>query len=237
MPKLGVNIDHVATIRQARMIDYPDPVDAAVLCQERGADSIVCHLREDRRHIQDDDLYRLKKVIRVKLNLEMAVSNEIIEIAIDVKPDQVTFVPERREELTTEGGLNVLSQKNRVKKALQRMQSVGIDVSLFIDPDLRQIRVSKEIGARMIELHTGLYANARNRSALKREYLSLKKSSKFAKEIDLKVFSGHGLNYKNVQLLRNIDEIEEYNIGHSIVARAVFIGLGNAVKEMKELLR
>ncbi len=237
MPRLGVNIDHVATIREARKINYPDPVEAALLCQAAGADAIVCHLREDRRHIQDRDLCRLKKVVTVKLNLEMAMSEEIVDIALDVKPDQVTLVPEKRAELTTEGGLDILSRKNRVKKVLQKMKRKGIEASLFIDPDMRQIRASREIGAGMIELHTGRYANAQNKKDLKREYQSLKNSSKFAKSIGLKVFAGHGLNYKNIKPLRNIKEIEEYNIGHSIVAHAVFVGLEKAIKEMKALVK
>lgn len=237
MPKLGVNIDHVATIREARKIDYPDPVKAALLCQRAGADSIVCHLREDRRHIQERDLCRLKKSVTVKLNLEMAMSEEIVDIALRVKPDQVTLVPEKRAELTTEGGLDVLSRKNRVKKVLQRMRERGIEASLFIDPDIRQITASREAGAGMIELHTGRYANAQNKKGLKREYQSLKNSSKFARDIGLKVFAGHGLHYKNIRPLKSIKEIEEYNIGHSIVAHAVFVGLGKAVKEMKALVK
>jgi len=237
MPKLGVNIDHVATIREARKVNYPSPIEAALLCEKAGADSIVCHLREDRRHIQDRDLYRLKKAVTVKLNLEMATSEEIVDIALNVKPDQVTLVPEKRAELTTEGGLDVLSRKNRVKKVLQRMEARGIEASIFIDPDMGQIRAAREMGARMIELHTGRYANARNKKNLKEEYQALKNSSKFAKDIGLRVFAGHGLNYENTSPLKKIEEIEEYNIGHSIVAHAVFVGLGKAVKEMKALVR
>lgn len=236
MSKLGVNIDHVATIREARKIDYPDPVEAALLCQAEGADSVVCHLREDRRHIQTRDLYRLKRAVKVKLNLEMAMSKKIVNIAIDVKPDQVTLVPEKRRELTTEGGLDVASQKSRVGKILQKMQKSGIKTSLFIDPDTRQIRAAREIGAGMIELHTGRYANAQNKRERKKEYNSLKNSALVAKKIGLKVFAGHGLNYKNTKPLTRIKEIEEYNIGHSVVARAVFVGLAEAVKEMKALV-
>ena len=237
MPKLGVNIDHVATIREARKIDYPDPVEAALLCESAGADSIVCHLREDRRHIQDKDLYRLKEALGVKLNLEMACSDEIVEIAADVKPWQVTLVPEKRRELTTEGGLDVHSGKSRVKKVLKRMEKAGIGVSLFIDPDARQVTASREAGARMIELHTGEYANAKNKKAAKSEYTVLKKAAALAEKIGLRVFAGHGLNYNNTKPLIKITEIVEYNIGHSIIARAVFIGLKRAVKEMKALLR
>lgn len=237
MPDLGVNVDHVATIQQARKIDYPDCVEAALLCQRSGADSIVCHLREDRRHIQDEDLYRLKEAVKVKLNLEMAMSDEIVRIACDVRPDQATLVPERRAELTTEGGLDVLSQKNRVKKILKKMENAGIAVSIFIDPDMREIRACREIGVRMIELHTGSYANAKNQKALKKECGVLKDCTEQAKQMGLRVFAGHGLNYRNVKPLTRIKEIEEYNIGHSIVARAIFVGLGKAVKEMKALIR
>ncbi|MFH1593788.1 MAG: pyridoxine 5'-phosphate synthase [Candidatus Omnitrophota bacterium] len=236
MPKLGINIDHVATIRQARGIDYPDPVEAASVCQAAGADSIVCHLREDRRHIQDKDLFRLKKDVKVKLNLEMAMSKEIIDIALDVKPDQVTLVPERREELTTEGGLDVFSQKDRVKKVLKRMKSAGIGLSLFIDPDIRQVEVSRDIGATMIELHTGSYAGARCRTEADREYLLLQRCSRLAMKLGLKVFAGHGLHYSNTKRLCKIKEIEEYNIGHSIIARSVFVGLAKAVKEMRAII-
>ncbi|MGB2705924.1 MAG: pyridoxine 5'-phosphate synthase [Candidatus Omnitrophota bacterium] len=237
MPGLGVNIDHVATIREARKIDYPDPVEAALLCQSAGADSIVCHLREDRRHIQDRDLYRLKEVLSVKLNLEMAAQDEIVGIALDVKPCQATLVPEKRRELTTEGGLDVYSRRGRVKRVLRKMEKAGIGVSLFIDPDKRQIKASREAGARMVELHTGEYANARNKKEVKREFAALKNAAAFAEKIGLEVFAGHGLHYKNTKPLTKIREIKEYNIGHSIVARAVFVGLRRAVKEMKALIR
>ena len=237
MAKLGVNIDHVATLRQARKIDYPDPVRAAIICQSAGCDSIVCHLREDRRHIQDRDLYKLKSVLGIKLNLEMALSPEIIDIAIDVKPGQVTFVPEKRMELTTEGGLDVCSGMRRIAKALRKIRKAGIEVSFFVDPDARQIRASKEAGVRMIELHTGRYAEAGSRRLAQKEFQALKKCASFAKEMGLKVFAGHGLHYTNTAPLRRIKEIEEYNIGHSVIARAVFTGLGQAVLEMKELVK
>lgn len=236
-PALGVNIDHVATIREARKIDYPDPVEAALLCQGAGADSIVCHLREDRRHIQDRDLYILKKRLIAKLNMEMAMSDEIVRIALDVKPCQATLVPEKRRELTTEGGLDVCSEKSRIKKVLGKMEGAGIGVSLFIDPDKRQIAASREAGARMIELHTGEYANAKNKAEARRELSLLKMAAAFAKKIGLRVFAGHGLNYENTKPLTKIKEIEEFNIGHSIIARAVFVGLRRAVKDMKALLR
>lgn len=236
MSKLGVNVDHVATIRETRKIDYPDPVEAALISEKAGADSIVCHLREDRRHIQDKDLYKLKKRLKIKLNLEMAAREEIIAIALDVKPDQVTLVPEKRKELTTEGGLDVLSEEKALEKVLRRMANSGIEASLFIEPDRRQIKASAGIGCRMIELHTGSYANAKNKEGLKREFLNLKETAVFAKRLGLKVFAGHGLNYENTHILREIPEIEEYNIGHSIIARAIFVGLEKAVREMKELV-
>jgi len=237
MISLGVNIDHVATIREARKIDYPDTVEAALLCQSAGANSIVCHLREDRRHVQDKDLYRLKDALEVKLNLEMACSDEIAAIALDVKPFQVTLVPEKRKELTTEGGLDVCSCKSRVKKIIAKMEKSGIRTSLFVDPDPRQIKAALEVGAHTIELHTGEYANAKNKRAVKREFDVLKNASTLAKSIGLSVFAGHGLNYNNTKPLTKIKEIAEYNIGHSIIARAVFVGLQRAVKEMKALLR
>ncbi len=233
---LGVNIDHVATIREARKIDYPDPVEAALSCEKAGADSIVCHLREDRRHIQDRDLYELKKNVNVKLNLEMAMAEEIINIALRVKPDQVTFVPERRRELTTEGGLDVVSAKKSVKRTVEAMQKNGIAVSLFVDPDREQIEASRETGAKMIEIHTGCYANAKSRREVERQYRKLDSAAKFAKKLGLRVFAGHGLNYGNVRPLKRIKEFEEYNIGHSIVARSIFVGLEKAVREMKKLL-
>ena len=235
--ELGVNIDHVATIREARKIDYPDPVAAAMLAIKGGADSIVCHLREDRRHIKDDDLYRIRKAISKKVNLEMAISEEIIAIAVDAKPDQVTFVPEKREELTTEGGLDVISNIERVSKAVERMSRAGIKTSLFIEPDVEQIKAAKSSGVDMIELHTGRYANAAGKEFIEKEMQFLRDSSRFALSIGLKVFAGHGLNYVNTKPLTVIDEMEEYNIGHSIVARSIFVGMEQAVKEMKELLR
>ncbi|MBN1354505.1 MAG: pyridoxine 5'-phosphate synthase [Candidatus Omnitrophica bacterium] len=237
MPELGVNIDHVATIRQARKIDYPDPVEAALICQDSGADSIVCHLREDRRHIQDEDLYRMRKKIGVKLNLEMAMSEEIIKIALDVAPDQITLVPERRMELTTEGGLDVATHIRRVEKIARRMVRAGIRVSLFVDPRKSQVKASRDAGVFTIELHTGCYANAKNKKSSKREYDAIKQCADYAEKNGLRVFAGHGLNYSNVKPLTKIRVIEEYNIGHSIVARSIFTGLGKAVREMKALIR
>jgi len=237
MPALGVNIDHVATLRQARKSFYPDPVRAALLCEKAGADSIVCHLREDRRHIQDDDLKKLKKSVKVKLNLEMAASEEIIKIALGVKPDQITLVPEKREELTTEGGLDVASLKKRMKEVIKVMRKAGIAVSFFIDPEKEQIEASVEAGAKMIELHTGRYAEAGTGAGLEREYEALSRAAKHGAGAGLSVFAGHGLNYKNTDMLTKIKEITEYNIGHSIIAHSVFVGIENAVKEMKRLVR
>lgn len=237
MACLGVNIDHVATIREARKIVYPDPIIAAGICQKAGADSVVCHLREDRRHIQDRDVTALKKILSVKFNLEMAMSREIIEIALKVKPDQVTIVPEKRRELTTEGGLDVISRKEKIRELISCMRTRGIRTSLFIAPEIRQIKASKEVGADMIELHTGSYANAEGSERVKYEYEALKRSAFLANKLGIKVFAGHGLNYDNIKLVKEITEIEEYNIGHSIIARAIFVGLEKAVKEMKALLK
>ena len=233
---LGVNVDHVATLREARGIDIPDPVEAALLCEKGGADSIVCHLREDRRHIQDEDLRRLKKSVSAKLNLEMAASSEIVKIACSVRPDQATLVPEKRKELTTEGGLDVIGGRRKIEIAIKGLKERNIMVSLFVDPEKRQIKAAKSVGASAIELHTGSYANARSRGRIKKEYALLKNAASYAKALGLLVFAGHGLNYKNIKSLMAIREIEEYNIGHSIIARAVFIGIEKAVREMKALI-
>lgn len=234
--KLGVNIDHVATLREARKIDIPDPLEAALICEEAGADSIVCHLREDRRHIHDKDLYRLKKVIKKKLNLEMSTSKEIVNIACNVKPDQATLVPERREELTTEGGLNVIERFSRIKRVVKQLTNSGINVSLFIDPDLEQISATLDTGVGMVELHTGCYANAKIQKIKLRKLRQLATAAEFGKKLGLKIFAGHGLNYKNVKSVSKIPEIEELNIGHSIIARSVFVGIDKAVREMKDLI-
>jgi len=236
MPKLGINIDHIATLRQARREFDPDPVVAAHISEQAGADSIVCHLREDRRHIQDEDLRQLKKEVRTRLNLEMALSEEIIAIALKVKPDQCTLVPERRQEVTTEGGLDVIRHFRRVKDATARLTAKRIDVSLFIAPDQRQIESSKKAGVTMIELHTGCYANARSKSTQQRELKRLVTMTKFAQELGLVVNAGHGLNYTNTIPVATIPGMEELNIGFSIVSRAVFVGLSQAVTEMKALI-
>jgi pyridoxine 5-phosphate synthase len=236
MPRLGVNIDHVATLRQARGGNEPDPVAAAVLVELAGADGLVVHLREDRRHIQDRDLELLRQTAKTRLDLEMAADDAMVKIALTVKPDYVTLVPERRQELTTEGGLDVAGHKNRLKRVVAALQNGGIPVSLFIEPDADQIKASQAIGAEMIELHTGRYANARSERAVDAEFKIIVASAKLAAKLKLRVHAGHGLNYTNIRRLLAIDEIEEYNIGHSIVSQAVFVGLTQAVREMKRLI-
>ncbi|UCB57225.1 MAG: pyridoxine 5'-phosphate synthase [Candidatus Omnitrophota bacterium] len=235
--KLGVNVDHVATLRQARRIDVPDPVLAAQICEGAGCDSIVCHLRQDRRHINDKDLDELRKVVKTKLNLEMSCAQEIVDIALRVKPDQATLVPERREEVTTEGGLDAAANKKIVRDVVKTLSSAGIAVSLFIDPEKAQIEAAKATGVECIELHTGRYANACTGPEIASELATLSESARFARSLGLQVFAGHGLNYENVKEITEINDIEELNIGHSIISRAVFVGLENAVKEMLDLIR
>ena len=236
MIRLGVNIDHVATLRQARRAREPDPIWAAVLAQLGGADGITIHLREDRRHIQDDDLKRLRPAVPCRLNLELAAVAEIVEIACVVKPDYATLVPERRQEITTEGGLDVVAQEKVVEKAVRQLQSAGMGVSLFIDADARQIELAAALKANAVEFHTGQYAEAKSDSARQQQLLVLIEACKHAAEKKLHVHLGHGLNYLNVQPVAAIPQAEELNIGHSIVARAVFVGLERAVREMKELM-
>lgn len=235
--KLGVNVDHVATLRQVRLIDIPDPIRAARACEAAGCDSIVCHLREDRRHINDKDLRSLRKVVKTKLNLEMSYANEIVDIALAIKPDQATLVPERRQELTTEGGLDVVANQRIVAGAVKNLRSVGIQVSLFVDPEQSQLDAAKHIGVDCLELHTGKYAHAHTEAEERKEWEQLKNSARYAHNLGLRVFAGHGLNYENVQKIVAIKEIEELNIGHSIIAQAVFVGLENAVKQMISLIK
>jgi pyridoxine 5-phosphate synthase len=238
MAKLGVNIDHIATLRQARGEVYPDPIQAAAVCEYAGADSIVCHLREDRRHIQDADVFRLRKTVRTRLNLEMSLSEEIVKIACRVKPDQATLVPEKRKELTTEGGLDVIKYFNRVQKAVSALHAKDIDVSLFIDPVKKQIKASMETGAEMIELHTGAYANAKTVAAQKKELRKLNEACRYAKSLGLIVHAGHGLKYHNAHFIADIiGKHGELNIGHSIICQAVFDGLAKAVKNMKNVIK
>lgn len=233
---LGVNIDHVATLRQARGIRYPDPVQAAIEAEEAGADGITLHLREDRRHIQDHDVYRVRDVIQTRMNLEMAVTEEMIAIALDVKPAHVCLVPERREEVTTEGGLDVVGGFDAIKSGCERLAAAGIDVSLFIDPDLAQIDAAHKAGAPTIELHTGAYAEARNVQITSDELARLRAAVKHGVNLGLVVNAGHGLNYQNVEPVAQIDGLHELNIGHSIIGRALFTGLKPAVREMKSLM-
>lgn len=236
MPGLGVNIDHVATVRQARMTNEPDPVWAAVLAELGGAEGITLHLREDRRHIQDRDLRLLRDTVAVKLNLELAAEEGVLAIACEVRPDQATLVPERREELTTEGGLDVAGNEARIGQAVSRLQEAGMEVSLFIDPDPRQIEAAKSAGADAVELHTGRYADAMSPEVAARELETLLASARFVHEHKLVLHAGHGLTYRNVQRVAAIDGISELNIGHSIVSRAVLVGMERAVREMKQLV-
>ena len=235
MASLGVNIDHIANVRQARRTDEPDPVTMALLAELGGADGITVHLREDRRHIQDRDLKLLIETVQSRLNLEMACSKEMVEIALKIKPDMVTLVPEKREEITTEGGLDVLSKKHQINECIQTLNSRDIPVSLFIDPFSNQIEASKEVESNWIELHTGTYASATwQKQSL--ELAKIKEATAFAKHLGLRVNAGHGLTYQNVEQIASIEGIEELNIGHTIVARAIAVGLKDAVREMKNLI-
>jgi pyridoxine 5-phosphate synthase len=236
MCRLGVNIDHVATLRQARGGREPDPVWAAVLAELGGADGITIHLREDRRHIQDRDLRLLRETVQVRLNLEMAVAPEIVELAVLSRPDQVTLVPERREELTTEGGLDVAGQVERVGEAVRRIAGAGIEVSLFIDPDPRQVEASIAMGVAAVELHTGRYADAPEGPPRHAELEALRQAAASLVSAGVELHAGHGLNYRNVGPVARLDRMAELNIGHSIVSRAVFVGLTRAVREMKDCI-
>lgn len=237
MVKLGVNIDHVATVRQARREHEPDPVAAARTCLKAGADSIVAHLREDRRHIQDRDIVLLRKAVSTRFNLEMSLAPAIVDLACAVKPDQATIVPERRQELTTEGGLDVAGHSSKVKKGCRRLMDRGIVVSMFIGPDKKQIEAVAGIGAAMVEFHTGAYARAFAAGRAKDHLMKLRSACAYARQLGLIINAGHGLNYDNVCPVAAIEGMEELNIGHSIVSRAVFIGLEQAVKDMAALIR
>jgi pyridoxine 5-phosphate synthase len=236
MATLGVNIDHVATVRQARRTVEPDPVWAAAAAELGGADAITVHLREDRRHIQDRDLEVLRQTVQVRLNLECSVVPEMVAIACRVKPDQVTLVPERREEVTTEGGLDAVGCREAVAAAVSRLREAGIGVSLFIDPDPRQIDAAVELGVDAVELHTGCYANAAGEAARQERLVELARAGGMIRQAGLALAAGHGLTYRNVQPVARLDGMGELNIGHSIVARAVFVGLTEAVREMKRLI-
>lgn len=230
--KLSLNVDHIATIRNARGGKEPDPVAAALLAEQAGVDGIVVHLREDRRHIKDRDVRLLREVISTKLDLEMAAVEDIIKIACEVKPELATIVPERREELTTEGGLNVIDNIEVLSKTIERLHDSGIKVSLFVEPDLKQIETSKEIGADYIEIHTGTYANAKSEDEIFEELEKIRIAAKHAKKLGLGVNAGHGLNYVNIKDLLAIDDIDEVSIGHSIISRAALVGIDRAVRDM-----
>lgn len=235
--RLCINIDHIATLRNARGGSDPDPITAADLCEKAGADGIVVHLREDRRHIKDHDVRKLRETVTTKLDLEMGASDEIIGIALEIGPDLVTLVPEKRKELTTEGGLDVLGQKSRLHEVIKRFHGKSIPVSLFVDPMKAQIETSKEIGANMIEIHTGEYSEATEPTAIQRHLQEIIAAAQFGKSIGLEVNAGHGLNYSNVAPVSAIQQIDEMSIGHSIISRAAFVGLEQAVKEMLILVR
>jgi len=235
MIRLGVNVDHVATLRQARRVDVPDPLEAALLAEGAGAEGITVHLREDRRHIQERDVELLRARVKTKLNLEMAVTPAMVAYAENARPDDACFVPEKREELTTEGGLDVVAHKAKIAAAVKRLQGNGIHVSLFIDAEKTQIETAREVGAHGVEIHTGTYCNAAG-AAREKELQAVIAAARLARSLGLEVHGGHGLNYQNVSPIAHIAEIVELNIGHSIIARAVIAGIAQAVREMKELL-
>jgi pyridoxine 5-phosphate synthase len=234
--RLAINIDHVATLRNARGGIDPDPVKAALICEEAGAVGIVCHLREDRRHMKDDDIRRLRSTIKKKLDLEMAATEEIIGIAIKTKPDLVTLVPEKRLELTTEGGLDVVAQKKYLAEVVKQFRQNGIPVSLFVDPTEAQVRASADVGTDMIEIHTGEYADAKTESEAYEQLQRIQETAKLGKSLGLGVNAGHGLNYMNVATVAAIREIDEMSIGHAVIVRAMFVGLEQAVREMIKLV-
>jgi len=233
---LGVNIDHIATLRQARLTRYPDPIQAAVLAEQAGADSITVHLREDRRHIQERDIHLLREVMLTPMNLELAVTDDMLNFAERVKPEFCCLVPEQRQELTTEGGLDVIGQKQRITDACQRLSACGVRVSLFIDADKQQIDAAGDVGAQVIEIHTGHYADAERTDAHKQALAKILAAVEQAVQSGMQVNAGHGLNYQNVEDIAAISQIHELNIGHSIIARAMFTGLEQAVREMKRLM-
>jgi pyridoxine 5-phosphate synthase len=237
MARLAVNIDHIATVREARGADEPDPVLAAGLAELAGADCIICHLREDRRHINDRDLTILRQTVKTRLNMEMAAVEEMIEIASDLRPDMVTLVPEKREELTTEGGLDVKSNPDYYGKVVERIAEKGIKVSLFVDPDPSQIEIAHRIGADIVEIHTGHYSEARTKEDADIQFERIIRAVEASADLKLGISAGHGLNYVNVKRFRFLPQIEEYSIGHSIVARAVLVGLEQAVREMVEIVK
>jgi len=234
--RLSVNVDHVATLREARRITEPDPVTAAAIVELAGADGIIVHLREDRRHIKDRDLRLLRQTVKSKLNLEMASTEEMIRIALEVKPDMATLVPEKREELTTEGGLNVNLNRKDIENSVALLKDGEIVVSLFVDPDIDQITAAHRVGADYVEIHTGTFCDAKDRIEEEKELDRILTAVKMASELKLGINAGHGLNYLNIKRLTGINEIEEFSIGHSIISRALFVGLDQAVREMIELI-
>ena len=236
MAGLAVNIDHIATLREARKVTYPDPVAAAVLAELAGADGIVCHLREDRRHIQDRDVRLLRKVVQSKLILEMAATSEMVGIALDVRPDLVTLVPENREEITTEGGLDLVVQNKSIAETIGALQNNGIPVSIFIDPEPEQIKVAHQAGTDLIEIHTGVFCEATGKDQREQAFARIVDAAKLAKKLKLGVNAGHGLCYNTIKDFRGLSEIDEYSIGHSIVSRAALVGMDRAVREMKTLI-
>jgi len=236
MTKLAINVDHVATVRQARGGTEPDPVTAAAICELAGAQGIVVHLREDRRHIQERDVRLLRETVKTKLNLEMAAVNEIVQIALEIKPDMITLVPEKRQELTTEGGLNVIKNEKKMKKIIEKMNKGGIPVSLFIDPDAEQIEAAADVGATFVELHTGRYCDATDEKQQDQEFRLIESSAELAFESGLLVNAGHGLDYLTTARISALKTIEELSIGHAIISRAVFVGIDQAVREMLALM-
>jgi pyridoxine 5-phosphate synthase len=237
MARLAVNVDHVATVRQARGISEPDPVLAAGIAELAGAEGIICHLREDRRHIHDRDLNLLRQIVKTKLNLEMAAVPEMITIARRVKPDLATLVPERREELTTEGGLDVKSKPDHYKKVIRQLNEKGIRVSLFLDPDPVQIEIGHRIGADIVEIHTGHYSEAKKESDSQKQFDRIARAVDIAFSLNLRISAGHGLSYVNIKRFQSLPRIEEYSIGHSIVTRAIYVGFERAVREMVDLVK
>ncbi len=237
MPSLGVNIDHIATLRQARRGQAPDPIAAARVCERAGAAAIVAHLREDRRHIQDADIRRLRRTVRTRLNLEMAIAPSVVRVALAVRPDQATLVPERRQELTTEGGLDVVVHRRRLAPVVRRLQACGIVVSLFVDPAPRQLAAAASLGVEAVELHTGAYAEAKTVAQRRRRLAALRMAARHAQQLGLAVHAGHGLDYDNVRPVARIPGLGELNIGFAIIGRAAFVGLAQAVREMKALMQ
>ncbi len=236
MAQLAVNVDHVATLREARGINYPEPIAAAVAAETAGADGIVVHLREDRRHINERDVRLLRKIVQSKLILEMGATNEMLGIALDIKPECVTLVPEKKEELTTEGGLDLITHGHHIKEAVTSLKNAGIDVCIFIDPDLDQIKMAHKIDADMIEIHTGAFCDAKTQRKKQREFTRIIDSAKIGTKLKLEVNAGHGICYNSIKAFAGLHEINEFSIGHSIVARALLTGMEQAVRDMKELI-